>query len=281
LIDYILTLRCPDGPGITHAITGALLAHGANILDQAQFTESSTNQFVMRAYFETAETDTDAITAAVAEATASFDAEISVRKHADRRRMLIMVSKQDHCLLDLLYRHSLDELEVEIPVIVSNHEDCRPIAERHGIPFVYLPVTPDTKAEAEQNLKDLVAEHSIDVVVLARYMQVLSDDFCAGMSGRIINIHHSFLPGFKGAKPYHQAFDRGVKLIGATAHFVTADLDEGPIIDQDVARVSHAYSAEDLVRIGRDVERVVLSRAVELYAEDRVILTGNRTVVFS
>lgn len=278
---YVLTLRCVDGPGITHSITGALLARGANILDQAQFTEPSTNQFVMRAFFETIDPDTEAISAAVREATARFGSEVSVRKHSEHRRALIMVSKQDHCLLDLLYRHSLGELHLEIPVIISNHEDCRPIAERHEIPFVYLPVTPETKLEQEARLLELIAEHSIDVVVLARYMQVLSDSFCSAMSGRVINIHHSFLPGFKGAKPYHQAFDRGVKLIGATAHFVTADLDEGPIIDQDVARVSHAHSAEDLARIGRDIERLVLSRAMELYAEDRVILTGSRTVVFA
>lgn len=280
MIEYLLTLRCADGPGITHAITGALLARGANILDQAQFTEASTNQFVMRAYFATDDSDTASITAEVATATERFGAEISLRKRADRRRMLVMVSKQDHCLLDLLYRHSLGELAVEIPVIVSNHEDCRPIAESHGIPFIHLPITPETKAAQEARLLELIVEHSIDVVVLARYMQVLSDDFCSAMSGRVINIHHSFLPGFKGAKPYTQAFDRGVKLIGATAHFVTADLDEGPIIEQDVARVTHAHSAEDLARIGRDVERGVLSRAVELYADDRVILTGNRTVVF-
>jgi len=192
-----------------------------------------------------------------------------------------MVSKQDHCLVDLLYRRQQGELHVEIPVIVSNHPDCAPIAESHGIPFVHLPVTPETKQAQEQRVRELMVEYSIDAVVLARYMQVLSDEFCAELEGRAINIHHSFLPGFKGARPYHQAYARGVKLIGATAHFVSAELDEGPIIEQDVARVTHAQDAEHLAEIGRDVERMVLARAVQLYGADRVMLTGHRTVIFS
>jgi formyltetrahydrofolate deformylase len=191
-----------------------------------------------------------------------------------------MVSRFDHCLVDLLYRWEIGELPVDIPLVVSNHEDLRGIVEARGIPFIHLPVTRDTKPAAEARLFALVEEYDVDLVVLARYMQVLSDDACRRLSGRVINIHHSFLPGFKGAKPYHQAYERGVKLIGATAHFVTADLDEGPIIEQDVARVSHAQDAETLVALGRDVERVVLARAVRLYAEDRVMLTGARTVVF-
>ena len=195
--------------------------------------------------------------------------------------MLLMVSKFDHCLVDLLYRWGLGELPVDIPLIVSNHPDLAPVAKRYGIPFVHVPVTRDTKPEAEAELLRLVAEHQVDFVVLARYMQVLSDDLCGKLSGRIINIHHSFLPGFKGAKPYHQAHERGVKLIGATAHLVTADLDEGPIIEQDVVRVGHRHTAPELVAIGRDVERIVLARAVRLHAEDRVVLTGSRTVVFS
>jgi formyltetrahydrofolate deformylase len=204
-----------------------------------------------------------------------------VRLEQSRRRVLVMVSKYDHCLVDLLYRYDNGELPVEIPLVVSNHEDCRPLAERHGIPFVVLPVTPETKAAQEARLLALVEEHAIDVVVLARYMQVLSDDLCSRLPGRIINIHHSFLPGFKGARPYHQAHARGVKLIGATAHFVTADLDEGPIIEQGVQRVDHSATPDDLAEIGRDVERLVLARAVRLFAEDRIVLDGRRTIVFS
>jgi formyltetrahydrofolate deformylase len=206
---------------------------------------------------------------------------ITLRPEAQRRRVLLMVSKADHCLLDLLYRWESGELPVDIPVIVSNHTDLQPIAERHGIPFVHIPVTKETKPEAEARLLALVEEHDVDFVVLARYMQVLSDGLCRELSGRIINIHHSFLPGFKGAKPYHQAHARGVKLIGATAHYVTADLDEGPIIEQDVTRVDHAWTADQLVAHGRDVERLVLSRAVARHAEDRVLMVGVRTIVFA
>jgi formyltetrahydrofolate deformylase len=204
-----------------------------------------------------------------------------VRPEALRRRMLIMVSKFDHCLVDLLYRHEIGELPVDIPLIVSNHPDLQGLVEHHGIEFVHLPVTAATKPEAEAELLALVDKHDIDFVVLARYMQVLSDDLCAALPGRIINIHHSFLPGFKGAKPYHQAYERGVKLIGATAHYVTADLDEGPIIEQEVTRVNHAASPETLVALGRDTERLALARAVRQHAEDRVLLVGTRTVVFS
>jgi formyltetrahydrofolate deformylase len=189
-----------------------------------------------------------------------------------------MVSTEDHCLVDLLYRHANGELPIDIPVIVSNHESAAEVASHYGITFAHIPVT--SKSEAEAALRGLIEDHSVDVVILARYMQILSDGFCADFEGRIINIHHSFLPGFKGARPYHQAFERGVKLIGATAHFVTADLDEGPIIEQDVERVSHSHTADDLAEIGRDIERVVLARAVRLYAEDRVLLDGQRTVVF-
>jgi formyltetrahydrofolate deformylase len=189
-----------------------------------------------------------------------------------------MVSTEDHCLVDLLYRHANGELPIDIPVIVSNHESAAEVASHYGIAFAHIPVT--SKPEAEAALRGLIEDHSVDVVILARYMQILSDGFCADFEGRIINIHHSFLPGFKGARPYHQAFERGVKLIGATAHFVTADLDEGPIIEQDVERVSHSHTADDLAEIGRDIERVVLARAVRLYAEDRVLLDGQRTVVF-
>ena len=278
---YVLTFRCPDGPGITHAITGALLTVGANILEQAQFTEPTTVQFCLRTRFETPGDDLAGVRAAVIEGTGHLDPIITLRHEEDRRRVLLMVSKFDHCLVDLLYRQQLGELQIDIPLIVSNHPDCAEIAARSRIPYVHLPVTPETKAAQEARLLELIKEHSIDVVVLARYMQVLSNDLCREISGRAINIHHSFLPGFKGARPYHQAFERGVKLIGATAHFVTADLDEGPIIEQDVQRVTHAHSAAALAEMGRDVERMVLARAVRLFAEDRILMTGSRTVVFS
>jgi len=278
--EHILTLTCPDRSGIIHAVTGGLLDCGANILEQAQFTDPDQGLFCLRTRFET-DAAPDAIRTAVTARVDGFDPTLDLRLSAQQRRALIMVSKFDHCLVDLLYRHDVGELPIDIPLIVSNHDDCRAIAELHGIPFVVIPVTRDTKAQAEQALLDLIREHEIDVVILARYMQVLSDDLCARLPGRIINIHHSFLPGFKGARPYHQAHERGVKIIGATAHFVTADLDEGPIIEQDVQRVTHADTADELVSIGRDVERRVLSRAVRLYAEDRVFLVGHRTVVFS
>jgi formyltetrahydrofolate deformylase len=195
--------------------------------------------------------------------------------------LLVLASRFDHCLADLLYRWRSGQLPVEITVIASNHLDCAVWASRYDVPYVHLPVTPETKPRQEAAIIDLVSEHRIDLVVLARYMQILSDDLCRQLEGRAINIHHSFLPGFKGAKPYHQAHQRGVKLIGATAHFVTVELDEGPIIDQDVVRVDHAHTAEDLVALGQDVERVVLARAVRYWAEDRVLLVGNKTVVFT
>jgi formyltetrahydrofolate deformylase len=278
---YVLTLRCPDGPGIVHALTTGLLDIDANILEQSQFTDEDTGLFCIRTRFESPQEDVDRVREAVLMRLAHFDPVMSVRRESERRRALVMVSRYDHCLVDLLYRQDIGELPIDIPLIVSNHEDCRPIAERHGIPYVVLPVTKDTKAEQEAVLASLLVEHQIDVVVLARYMQVLSDEFCRSLPGRIINIHHSFLPGFKGARPYHQAHARGVKLIGATAHFVTGDLDEGPIIEQEVQRVSHHHSADDLAEIGRDVERIVLARAVRLFAEDRLVLDGHRTVVFA
>jgi formyltetrahydrofolate deformylase len=277
---FILTLRCQDGPGIIHAVSGALLDLGANVLEQAQFTDEETGLFAMRTRFEAPEHDPGSIRLGVLERTERFAPVIGVRLEQQRRRALVMVSRHDHCLVDLLYRYEIGELPVEIPLVVSNHPDARPIAERHGIPFVVLPVTAETKAEQEARLLGLVEEHGIDVIVLARYMQVLSDDLCSRLPGRIINIHHSFLPGFKGARPYHQAHARGVKLIGATAHFVTADLDEGPIIEQGVERVDHAHTPEDLAEIGRDVERIVLARAVRMFAEDRIVLNGSRTIVF-
>ena len=279
-MDLIATLQCADQPGIVHAMTSAILNCDGNIIENQQFTDHSTNTFVMRTRFETAK--------GIAAAQNSLNGELGkfapalhIRETANKPRALILVTKESHCLRDLLYLLELGELPIEIPVVVSNHEDLRALVESHGFTFIYLPVTAATKAAQEQELLELIQKHSVDFVVLARYMQVLSNDFCAALPGRIINIHHSFLPGFKGAKPYHQAHAHGVKIIGATAHFVTAHLDEGPIIEQDVAHVSHTSTPDDLIALGRDIERRVLAKAVKLYAQDRIFIVGERTVVFS
>ncbi len=277
---YILTLRCADQPGIVRSLAEGIVAAKGNITESAQFSDPPTGLFCMRTSFESPEDDTDAIRSLVAGAVHRFQPTLTLRRESIRRRVLVMVSRFDHCVRDLLYRWDIGELPADLQLIVSNHETCRPLAERYGLPYHHIPVTAATKPEAERRLLGLVAEHEIDVVVLARYMQVLSDEACRKLEGRAINIHHSFLPGFKGSRPYHQAYERGVKLIGATAHFVTPDLDEGPIIEQDVARVGHGHTPEQLVAIGRDVERLVLARAVRLYVEDRVLLVGARTVVF-
>jgi formyltetrahydrofolate deformylase len=277
---YVLTLQCPDRPGIVHGVAEALLAADANILENDQFREAISGAFCMRTRFETSLPDVAGVRAHLDAVAEHFGATLTVRPEAARTRTLIMVSKFDHCLSDLLYRWRADELPIDIPLVISNHFDCQELVARHGIPFVHLPITPTTKAAQEQRMLDLVEQHNIELVVLARYMQILSSELCDRMAGRVINIHHSFLPGFKGAKPYHQAFERGVKIIGATAHYVTSDLDEGPIIEQDVFRVSHAYEAEDLAIVGRDVERQVLARAVKLHAEDRLLRIGGRVVVF-
>lgn len=278
---YVVTLRCPDRPGIVHAMTGVMLAAGANILESAQFSDIDTGLFAMRSVFETEQSDLDALNPGFDTVRDEMHAAIHLRNLDHRYRALILVSKQDHCLLDLLQRHSDGELSIDIPLVVSNHTDASPIAAGYGIRFEHIPVAPDTKAAGEERLLSLVGDLEIDFVVLARYMQVLTDRVCDQMPGRIINIHHSFLPGFKGSRPYHQAHERGVKVIGATAHYVTSDLDEGPIIEQDVERVSHAHSVEDLTRVGRDIERIVLARAVRYHAEDRVILLGQKTIVFT
>ncbi len=282
---HILTLTCPDRPGIVHAVCSTLLELDSNIVENAQFGDPLSGTFCMRTVFDSGEhvsspANAEQIESLLAERLDHFGPNLSVRSIEHRPRVLIMVSKYDHCLVDLLYRWRTGELAIDLPVIVSNHPDLAPLAEREGIPFVHLPVTPETKPQQEAALLDLVAEHQIDLVVLARYMQILSDDLVTGLGGRAINIHHSFLPGFKGARPYHQAFERGVKIVGATAHFVTADLDEGPIIEQDVVRVTHADTPAALTRLGQDVERRVLSRAVGYWAEDRILTVGNRTIVF-
>jgi formyltetrahydrofolate deformylase len=277
---FLLTLQCPDRPGIVHGVAEALLAAEANILENDQFREVVSGAFCMRTRFETPRADADAVRVHLEAVASRFGARLTVRAEAARTRTLIMVSKFDHCLSDLLYRWRADELPIDIPLVVSNHFDCQELVARHGIPFIHLPITSATKVAQEARLSELVDQHKVDLIVLARYMQILSTDLCQRFSERVINIHHSFLPGFKGAKPYHQAFERGVKIIGATAHYVTSDLDEGPIIEQDVFRVDHAYEAEDLAIVGRDVERQVLARAVKLHAEDRLIRIGNRVVVF-
>ena len=281
---YLFTLTCPDQPGIVAAVSHALHTTGANILTNHQFTDPVSQIFVMRTRFELVDRSGisafDAVKGALHHATAPFNAQTKVRLESDVQRMMIMVSKFDHCLIDLLYRWRAGELPLTIPLVVSNHADLAPLVENFGIEFKHVAVTKDTKASAEAEVLELASEYRIDFVVLARYMQVLSNDFCGAMPGRVINIHHSFLPGFKGAKPYHQAKERGVKLIGATAHYVTSDLDEGPIIHQAVQPVTHAQSAEEMVIVGKDVERLVLSSAVKAHAEDRVFLINTATVVF-
>ncbi len=278
---HILTLSCPDRSGIVAAVAGALAERGANILANAQFTDPATGTFCMRIRLESPEYDSDALAAELAPLADSLGGPLGLRREDRRHRALLMVSRYDHCLVDLFYRRSTGELQVDLPLVVSNHPDLRDLALRSGADFEHVPVSADTKAAAEARLVELVDQYRIDLVVLARYMQILSDDLCAKLLGRVINIHHSFLPGFKGARPYHQAWERGVKLIGATAHYVTADLDEGPIIAQDVTAVGHADTPESMVAKGRDIERGVLARAVRAHAEDRIFLLDNgRTVVF-
>ncbi len=276
-----MTLQCVDRPGIVHAASTAIVGVSGNILENDQFTDPVTNLFCMRTRFETPIREVEEIRERVTRDLAPFSPAIGLRAEDDRRRVLIMVSTSDHCLADLLYRQETGDLGVDVVGVVSNHASAAPLAQRYGIPFEEIAVTPESKAQAEGRLRQIIADLSVDIVVLARYMQILSPELCGELRGRVINIHHSFLPGFKGARPYHQAYERGVKLIGATAHFVTGDLDEGPIIDQDVVRVSHARTPRDLIALGRDVERMVLARAVKLLSEDRVALVGRRTVIFS
>ncbi len=282
--DYVLVLACPDRPGLVHAVSGFLVEHGGNILESQQFNDRLVDRFFMRIDFSVdgshGPLDASALRAAFETVAQRFGMEYELWDAHAPYRTLIMVSKQLHCLNDLLFRTSTRSLQIEIPVVVSNHRDAEPLVRSYGLDFRHVPVTPETKPQAEAQLMELVDDLDIDVVVLARYMQVLSDDLCRKLSGRAINIHHSFLPSFKGAKPYHQAFDRGVKLVGATAHYVTPELDEGPIIEQDVIRVDHSYDQDQLVSAGRDVEAQVLSRAVRWHSQSRVLRNGDRTVVF-
>jgi formyltetrahydrofolate deformylase len=283
----VLTISCPDRPGIVHAVTTFLMRHGGNIMESQQFGDQRQGRFFMRIDFEVGAlggggpADAEVLRTDFAGTAAEFEMDYELWSATAPYRTLIMVSKHLHCLNDLLFRTSTGSLQIEIPAVVSNHRDAEPLVRSYGLEFHHIPVSPETKEAAEKELIGLVDGLGVDLVVLARYMQVLSDETCRSLSGRAINIHHSFLPSFKGARPYHQAFDRGVKLVGATAHYVTADLDEGPIIEQDVERVTHRDSPDDLVRNGRDIERRVLSRALRWVLESRVILNGSKTVVFS
>ena len=278
-MSFVLALTCPDRPGIVHAVSGLLVEHGGNILESQQFDDLAENRFFLRVRFD-AEGSLEEVRAAFTPVAERFGMTWELWDAAAPYRTLIMVSKFSHCLNDLLFRWSSGALQVDVVGVMSNHPDCETLVKSYGVPYHHVPVTPATKADAEAQMLGLVASQGVDLVVLARYMQVLSDETCRALSGKAINIHHSFLPSFKGARPYHQAFDRGVKLVGATAHYVTGDLDEGPIIEQDVMRVDHRFDAAELAAAGRDVESQVLSRAVRWHAETRVLLNGSKTVVF-
>ncbi|MFJ4014517.1 formyltetrahydrofolate deformylase [Streptomyces sp. NPDC090026] len=280
--EFVLTLSCPDQAGLVHAVTTFLMSHSGNILESQQFDDRLQDRFFMRVHFDVSDPGVSLEDLRTGFGPVGHAYGISWQLHdaSTPTRTLIMVSKFGHCLNDLLFRKSTGALNIEIPAIVSNHRDFEPLAQSYGIPFHHIPVSKETKAEAEARLLQLVRELDIDLVVLARYMQILSDDLCKQLDGRAINIHHSFLPSFKGARPYVQAHQRGVKLVGATAHYVTPDLDEGPIIEQDVVRVDHSRDPDELVTIGRDVEARVLARAVEWHSESRVLVNGRCTVAF-
>lgn len=280
---YILNLSCKDVRGIVASVTGFLAEHNGFIIESAQFGDASTGQFFLRIEFSTDEQTPpeDAFKKRFHDQVASrFGMHWSLHDKSRKPRVLIMVSKYGHCLNDLLHRYTTGILPIEVPAVVSNHPDFRDLIEWHRIPFYHLPLTPGKKAEQEAGVWEVIERHKIDVVVLARYMQILSPELCTKLMGKAINIHHSFLPSFKGAKPYTQAFDRGVKLIGATAHYVTTDLDEGPIIEQEAARVDHTFKPDDLEAVGRDIECAVLARALKYHIEHRVLINGTKTVIF-
>ncbi|MDQ5925339.1 MAG: formyltetrahydrofolate deformylase [Pseudomonadota bacterium] len=277
---YILTLSCPDRLGLVHAVSGFLLERGGNIEEAAQYNDHDTGLFFMRVQFACAALPHGELKAQLAGFAEPFQMQWHLHARAQPMRAVIMVSKEGHCLNDLLFRWKSGLLPLDIRAIVSNHREFYQLAASYNVPFHHLPVTAATKAQVETKQYDIIQTEEAELVVLARYMQVLSDDLCRKLSGRAINIHHSFLPSFKGAKPYYQAHDRGVKLIGATAHYVTADLDEGPIIEQDVTRVDHSKSIEDLTTLGRDTESQVLARAVKWHSEHRVLINGHKTVIF-
>jgi formyltetrahydrofolate deformylase len=278
----VLTLSCGDRPGIVGAVGNFLADRNCNIIDSAQFGDPDTGRFFMRVVYDRLDPESDpaALSAAFADVAQRFAMHWEIHDAGHRPRVLIMVSKLDHCLNDLLYRYKVGALPMQPVAVVSNHRDTYQLAASYGVPFFHLPVTADTKAQQETKLRSLIEEEGAELVVLARYMQVLSDELCRKLEGRAINIHHSFLPSFRGAKPYHQAHERGVKLIGATAHYVTAELDEGPIIEQEVARVDYKMRVDDLAALGRDVECQALARAVKYHLEHRVFLNGQKTIVF-
>lgn len=280
--EYVMTIVCPDRPGIVFTVASFLVHHSGNILESQQYDDRLEDRFFMRVHFEVHDPamTLDRLRSAFAAVADASQMTWQMWAAQAKYQTLVMVSKDGHCLNDLLYRQSTGALPIDVPAIVSNHTDLERLAKSYGVPFHHIPVTAASKRDGEAELMSLVQSLGIHLVVLARYMQVLSDDVCTSLEGRAINIHHSFLPSFKGAKPYQQAFDRGVKLVGATAHYVSPDLDEGPIIEQDVVRVDHSLSGAQLVAAGRDVESQVLSRAVRWHAETRVLLNGNRTVVF-
>lgn len=278
-MDYIITLSCPDKPGLVLSVSSWLVANRCNILDSDQFRDSSNNTFFMRIHFE-GEARFEELEHSFEPIATGSQMHWQIWRCSQKPKVLVMVSKQDHCLTDLLFREKNGELPIEIALIASNHLNAEPIAAAGNIDFRHLPIAPGSKTAQETLLLEEIERRNINVVVLARYMQILSPEFCQAMTGKIINIHHSFLPGFKGAKPYHQAFEHGVKLIGATAHYVTAELDEGPIIEQGIERVGHRSTVADLVNVGRDIERIVLAKAVKYHAEHRVLLNDHRTVVF-
>ncbi|MEK9646365.1 MAG: formyltetrahydrofolate deformylase [Alphaproteobacteria bacterium] len=279
---HILTTACADQPGIVAAVSGFLTDSGCTVDDAAFFSDADSGRFFGRSVFtiEREGVTGEMIESWFGQVAHKYDMDWNIYDTASPMKVMLMASKFDHCLNDLLYRYRIGALPMEVTAIVSNHPDAKPLADAAGIPYHHIPVTKDTKPEAEAKLWDLIGETGTDLVVLARYMQVLSDDLCRKLGSRAVNIHHSFLPGFKGAKPYHQAFERGVKLIGATAHFVTADLDEGPIIEQAVERVDHTVMPDEMVAVGRDIESVVLARAVKYVLERRVLQNGKKTVVF-
>jgi formyltetrahydrofolate deformylase len=277
---YILTLSCPDRPGIVHAVSGFLLERGGNIEEAAQYNDHGTGLFFMRVRFACGQLTQDDLRLQVKLFAESFQMQWKLTATDQRMKTVIFVSKEGHCLNDLLFRWKTGLLPLDIRAIISNHREFYQLAASYNVPFHHIPVTGATKAQAEGRQYEVIENEGAELVVLARYMQILSDDLCRKLSGRAINIHHSFLPSFKGAKPYYQAHDRGVKLIGATAHYVTADLDEGPIIEQDVARVDHSYTVEDLTATGRDTECMVLARAVKWHSEHRVLIDGHKTVIF-
>lgn len=279
---FVLTLTCADRPGIVHAVTTFLVNHALDINEHQQFDDSLAGKLFLRTSFVSDSPDLTAehLSAAFEPVAAAYAMTWHVYDVSEQPRVLVMVSKFDHCLNDLLYRWKAGELSAELVAVVSNHEDLRPMVDAARLPFIHVPVTKETKPAAEARLLSAVTEYGVDLVVLARYMQILSNELCKELEGRAINIHHSFLPGFIGAKPYHQAYQRGVKLVGATAHYVTSDLDEGPIIEQEVIRVDHRPSPDDLVRVGRDAERAALVRAVEWHCQRRVLLNGTRTIIF-